>query len=637
MRPFGHRPPIFLCKAFQKKQTNVSVSQQGQTARNIVKDRSKGVCELNTVHWEPGDAESRGLSMETKTKRALGLEPLSSKSLGYLDKAFRSLTQWSKKKQRGSWNVLNEDLVRCVLDYLEAEDLVQLSGCNHELKTLVDEYAWEELSNSFERNVHVPDVFRTEIVQSELHLLSLTRKMYNAPAIRCGYTHTSFVSKTGHVFTWGENSTGALGQGDYVPRRVPTRIHGIEEAHSVSCGYGHTVVLLKSGKALCFGEGSPTPALVRGDILNEHIYKVAAGNRFTAFYTREGSIYVSGPGIVATTWDDGAKDFGFEFGLSIDDEDALEFAPDAFTMSAPKSDPFDLYQPRKINMGDATNSRIAFVAAGENHLVFLSTLGEVFTLGDNQYGQLGLGDTLERTVPTLVKAFKGIRIIQVSAGSRHTAVLTNEGELYTFGCAKNGKLGLELEPTTRRVLVPTKVPLRDVGGTFVGCGHEFTLILTQKKNILAFGDSSFGQLGDDSSFFTAPRPNGAFLVSLKGDQFVQIGCGGQHSAALSSSGTLYMAGNSRLLGVQGAAQRSSRPRLISIEDESDHQDQGKHRHDVGWFASQVLVKQQKGSTDVSQISLAEERSHAKEAELEKFDPFSTIHSVRAKLRRTHSF
>ncbi|KAJ0183671.1 hypothetical protein K1T71_000094 [Dendrolimus kikuchii] len=82
--------------------------------------------------------------------------------------------------------------------------------------------------------------------------------------------------------------------------------------------------------------------------------------------------------------------------------------------------------------------KVSAVACGLHHTVILTEHGEVLTFGSNQYGQLGVGDILthHRIVRVRVP-----RAAAIAAGSNHTAVLTREGELYTFGNYQNGCLG----------------------------------------------------------------------------------------------------------------------------------------------------------------------------------------------------
>ncbi|KAF9419106.1 hypothetical protein HW555_004277 [Spodoptera exigua] len=82
--------------------------------------------------------------------------------------------------------------------------------------------------------------------------------------------------------------------------------------------------------------------------------------------------------------------------------------------------------------------RIVAVACGLHHTVLLTEHGDVLTFGSNQYGQLGAGDIAVHHRIVRVRVPKAS---SVAAGSNHTAVLTREGELYTFGSYQKGSLG----------------------------------------------------------------------------------------------------------------------------------------------------------------------------------------------------
>ena len=79
--------------------------------------------------------------------------------------------------------------------------------------------------------------------------------------------------------------------------------------------------------------------------------------------------------------------------------------------------------------------------AGFTHSMVLTEGGEVMTFGRGDAGQLGHGDTQNQHVPTSVAALVGGRVCQVVAGSGHSMVLTEGGEVMTFGCGGVGQLG----------------------------------------------------------------------------------------------------------------------------------------------------------------------------------------------------
>ena len=54
-------------------------------------------------------------------------------------------------------------------------------------------------------------------------------------------------------------------------------------------------------------------------------------------------------------------------------------------------------------------------------------------MGQNAYGELAHGDTVERHVFTMVEACNHLPVIQVAAGNEHTLILTENGDLYSSG------------------------------------------------------------------------------------------------------------------------------------------------------------------------------------------------------------
>lgn len=85
--------------------------------------------------------------------------------------------------------------------------------------------------------------------------------------------------------------------------------------------------------------------------------------------------------------------------------------------------------PQKVNI--PSPSPVIQIACGIHHSVVLTQNGDVFTFGSNQYGQLGTGDLLPYTGPVQVKL--NSVIVQVAAGSNHSVLLSSRGVVYTFG------------------------------------------------------------------------------------------------------------------------------------------------------------------------------------------------------------
>jgi alpha-tubulin suppressor-like RCC1 family protein len=102
-------------------------------------------------------------------------------------------------------------------------------------------------------------------------------------------------------------------------------------------------------------------------------------------------------------------------------------------------------------------SMIVMVAAGAPRCMAVGVNGRLWAWGAGSYGQLGLGDTNNRLVPTLVGAeevFGGSQVRTVACGHEHTLAVTEAGELWAWGLGAQGRLGLN---DCRARLVPTRV------------------------------------------------------------------------------------------------------------------------------------------------------------------------------------
>lgn len=93
--------------------------------------------------------------------------------------------------------------------------------------------------------------------------------------------------------------------------------------------------------------------------------------------------------------------------------------------------------PQKVQL--PTLNPVIQIACGLHHTVVLTQAGDVFTFGSNQFGQLGTGDILAYVGPVQVKL--NSTVVQVAAGSNHTVLLSSRGVIYTFGQHTRGQLG----------------------------------------------------------------------------------------------------------------------------------------------------------------------------------------------------
>ncbi|XP_074535241.1 E3 ISG15--protein ligase HERC5-like isoform X2 [Halichoeres trimaculatus] len=185
-------------------------------------------------------------------------------------------------------------------------------------------------------------------------------------------------------------------------------------------------------------------------------------------------------------------------------------------------------------------SPVSQVACGNVHSLALTKGGEVFTWGRNSHGQLGLGkDVSLQQEPARITALTGVAVTQISAGGTHSFFLTLPGLVYCCGANESGQLGLNRVDEKGRFNICEVPALRTLDVSSISCGEAHSAVLTQDGKVFTFGEGSHGQLGHNSTE-TEKKPR---LVEGLGEQAVQISCGRRHTLVLGSSGQLWAFGD----------------------------------------------------------------------------------------------
>ncbi|NXY13768.1 HERC5 ligase, partial [Atrichornis clamosus] len=144
---------------------------------------------------------------------------------------------------------------------------------------------------------------------------------------------------------------------------------------------------------------------------------------------------------------------------------------------------------------------LAQIAAGGAHSATVSLSGAVYSWGKNDFGQLGLGDTEDRDCPSYVGALEHWKTVFISCGADHSAVLSKEGLVCTFGAGGAGQLG---HNSTQNELLPRVVAeLWGARVSHIACGRwesandiQHTLVYVPSLNKFYFFGSDDGRLKD---------------------------------------------------------------------------------------------------------------------------------------------
>ncbi len=179
-------------------------------------------------------------------------------------------------------------------------------------------------------------------------------------------------------------------------------------------------------------------------------------------------------------------------------------------------------------------TQINAVAAGSQHTLALSEVGMVMSWGNNDFGQLGSGSTDNSNKPNVVPGLSGVQAI--AAGNLHSIALKSDGTVWTWGYNRSGELGIRTISDTNK---PTRInSFNTVKAIAAGGGHS--LALKQDGTVWAWGTNRHGQVAPNEltqAYFTKPE-------QVEGiSNVIAIAAGENFSMALKTDGTVWAWGD----------------------------------------------------------------------------------------------
>ncbi|KAK1362122.1 Ultraviolet-B receptor UVR8 [Heracleum sosnowskyi] len=185
---------------------------------------------------------------------------------------------------------------------------------------------------------------------------------------------------------------------------------------------------------------------------------------------------------------------------------------------------------------------ISSLSCGGAHVIALLHGGKVLTWGRGTSGQLGHGDLLSCSFPKPVEFFQDFVVTCVSAGWNHSGFVSDEGCLFTCGDGSFGQLGNGELTSQCTPLIVSNFASRHVDKIACGMRHSLALLKGRSGDqVYGFGSAKRGQLGvpyDIARYMSTPQ----CTRGLEDINIVCISANGDHTAALSTDGDMYIWG-----------------------------------------------------------------------------------------------
>ena len=179
----------------------------------------------------------------------------------------------------------------------------------------------------------------------------------------------------------------------------------------------------------------------------------------------------------------------------------------------------------------------AAISAGGYYTVALKSDGTLWAWGDNRYGQLGNGTTVDRTTPTQ-ESTGATNWSAIATGGYHTVALKSDGTLWAWGYNGYGSLG---DGTIVSKSAPTQEATGATDWSVIAAGGFHTIAIKADGSLWAWGNNEIGQVGDG----TTVNKDAPTQESTGGTNWSAISAGDYHTVALKSDGALWAWGHNQ--------------------------------------------------------------------------------------------
>jgi alpha-tubulin suppressor-like RCC1 family protein len=251
--------------------------------------------------------------------------------------------------------------------------------------------------------------------------------------VSAGEFHSMLLDDSGNVFCMGDDADGQIGNGSATGyATVPNKVLSGEQSDTNT--YLENIVAINAGWQHCMALEDLDP---EDDVKNGRVY---------TWGSNHGGYYSSGGGRLGNG----------EYSNS-------SWAAGDSTVDKP--------EPVRVKSGQQNIDpnglvNIVAISAGDSHCLALDNKGNVWSWGDNNYGQLGVGSQTNHYTPVkVVGGEQGTEylsnIVSIAAGYWHNVAITSDGEIYTWGMGNSGRLALG---DTNFRLYPCRVNNPTVGG-----------------------------------------------------------------------------------------------------------------------------------------------------------------------------
>nr|XP_048679985.1 RCC1-like G exchanging factor-like protein isoform X39 [Caretta caretta]XP_048679986.1 RCC1-like G exchanging factor-like protein isoform X40 [Caretta caretta]XP_048679987.1 RCC1-like G exchanging factor-like protein isoform X41 [Caretta caretta] len=217
--------------------------------------------------------------------------------------------------------------------------------------------------------------------------------------------------------------------------------------------------------------------------------------------------------------------------------------------------------PIPLPLDTPQETRILQVSCGRAHSLILTDKEGVFSMGNNSYGQCGRKVTegeiySESHLIHRLRKFEG-RVVQIVCGQDHSLFRTERGDVYSCGWGADGQTGLGHYNITS---VPTKLggDIAGVNIVQVATYGDSCLAVSDEGDLFGWGNSEYMQL---ASITETTQVNVPRHLPFKIGKIKDAACGGTGNAVVNEGGNVFVWGYG-ILGKGPNLMETATPEMI---------------------------------------------------------------------------
>ena len=294
--------------------------------------------------------------------------------------------------------------------------------------------------------------------------------------VKTGYYHSIALTEKGEVYTWGYNGNGQLGNGTREDSLVPVKVTGLKNVTKVNAYKYMTIALTQNGEVYAWGSGygaKPVKLNFTRKIIDVSGNLVLAENR-KAYNLDETKSY--GKDLIKVV-----AGYNHYLGLTSDGE-VYAWGSNSYGQLGNGNNTSSSTAVKVVTPDGKSNmTNIVDISAGDSYSIITDKDGKVYTFG--YYGDYRTANTVHSNKPVEIQDLYKTELVAASEGG-HTAIVDWDGNVYTVGLNDYGQLGLK-DTTTRS-------KFEKIGELEISCEPaRITLNVGESKDISLALSSSF--------------------------------------------------------------------------------------------------------------------------------------------------